>query len=92
MSEKKPNFDEYIRLGEPSKKECAQICTLDCTLEEFAVLEFLKERPMATQKEVAAQIKKSERTVKTITVSLQDKGLLKRTGGRRNGLWEVTTS
>ena len=67
----------------------SNIHTLDCTLEESAVLEFLKEHPAATQKEAAAQIKKSERTVKSITVSLQDKGLLKRTGGRRNGLWEV---
>jgi DNA-binding MarR family transcriptional regulator len=67
----------------------SKICTLDCTLEELSVLEFLKERPTATQKEVAGRIKKSERTVKTITVSLQEKGLLKRTGGRRNGAWEV---
>jgi fido (protein-threonine AMPylation protein) len=72
-----------------SESKC-NICTLGCTLEEAAVLEFLKGHPTATQKEVAMQIKKSERTVKTITVNLQDKGLLKRTGGRRNGAWEVT--
>jgi fido (protein-threonine AMPylation protein) len=75
--------------SEQSSGAKSNICTLDCTLEELAALEFLKDHPMATQKEIAGQIKKSERTVKTITVSLQNKGLLKRTGGRRNGSWEV---
>lgn len=42
------------------------ICTLNCTLEEIAVLNFLREQPKATQKEIAAHIGKSERTVKTM--------------------------
>ena len=41
------------------------ICTLDCTLEEMAVLNFLREQPKATQKEIAVHIGKSERTVKS---------------------------
>ena len=40
------------------------ICTLNCTLEELALLNFIKEKPNATQKEIAAHIGKSERTVK----------------------------
>lgn len=68
------------------------ICTLDCTLEEIAVLNFLREQPKATQKEIAAHIGKSERTVKTITVKLAGKGIIERKDGRRNGFWEVKTN
>ena len=60
-----------------------------CTLGEHFVLEFLKTNPQATQKEVAAHIRKSERTVKTITSNLQQKNLLERRNGKRNGFWIV---
>ena len=60
-----------------------------CTLEEHFVLEFLKDNQNATQKEIAAHIKKSERTVKTITGNLQQKNLLERHNGKRNGFWVV---
>ena len=68
------------------------ICTLSCTLEEIAVLNFLREQPKATQKEIAAHIGKSERTVKTITVNLTEKGIIERKNGKRNGFWEVKTN
>ncbi|MDR2233324.1 MAG: antitoxin VbhA family protein [Tannerella sp.] len=60
-----------------------------CTLEERFVLEFLNENPKATQKEIAAHIQKSERTVKTITANLQSKNLLQRINGKRNGFWKI---
>ena len=66
-----------------------KICTLNCTLEEIAVLNFLRELPKATQKEIAAHIGKSERTIKTITVNLTEKGIIERKNGRRNGFWEI---
>jgi len=58
-------------------------------LEERFVLEFLKNNPKATQKEIAARIRKSERTVKTITTNLRQKGLLERKNGKRNGFWAI---
>ncbi len=66
-----------------------KICTLNCTLEEIAVLNFLQERPKATQKEIATHIGKSERTVKTITINLTEKGIIERKNGKRNGFWEI---
>lgn len=66
-------------------------CTLDCTLEEIALLDFIKGRPKATQKEMALHIGKSERTVKSLTVKLSEKGVLERKGGRRSGYWLVNT-
>ena len=68
------------------------ICTLSCTLEEVAVLNFLREQPKATQKEIAAHIGKSERTVKSITVNLTEKGIIERKNGKRNGFWEIKTN
>ena len=67
------------------------ICTLNCTLEEMAVVNFLREQPKATQKEIAAHIGKSERTVKTITVKLVEKGIIERKNGKRNGFWVIKT-
>lgn len=64
-------------------------CTLDCTLEEIAVLNYLKEKPNATQKEIAQHIGKSERTVKSVTVNLSERGIIERKNGRRNGFWEI---
>ena len=45
--------------------------------------------PTATQKEIAAKIGKSERTVKSITIALQEKNILRRVNGKRNGYWEI---
>ena len=64
-------------------------CTLDCTLEEIAVLNYLKEKPNATQKEIAQHIGKSERTVKSMTVNLSERGIIERKNGRRDGFWEI---
>ena len=61
----------------------------NCTLEEIALLSIVKKNPFATQKEIAEQIGKSERTIKTITVTLQKKDILRRANGKRNGYWEI---
>ena len=71
------------------KSSKSNICTLDCTLEEIAVLRCIEANPQMTQKEMAATIRKSERTVKTITSSLVDNGIIIRRNGRRNGWWEI---
>ncbi|MDR2467267.1 MAG: Fic family protein [Prevotellaceae bacterium] len=70
----------------------SNICTLNCTLEEHFVLEFLKHNPKATQKEIAIHVHKSERTIKTITIALQQKGLIERKNGKRDGFWHITTN
>ena len=82
--------DNKIQSAKTVKKENSK-CK-NCTLEEHFVLEFLKDNPKATQKEIAAHIHKSERTVKTITMNLQAKGLLERKNGKRNGFWEIVVN
>lgn len=60
-----------------------------CTLEEIALLKAIGEKPEATQKELAKVINKSERTVKSLTTNLQEKGVLERRNGKRHGFWVV---
>ena len=61
----------------------------NCTLEEIAVLRVIQSNPSATQKLIATEIGKSERTVKSITARLQEQGILIRKNGKRNGHWEI---
>lgn len=67
----------------------SQFDTLDCTLEELAVLRTIEANPQITQTEIAKAIKKSASTVKRITSALVEKGILIRRNGRRNGWWEI---
>lgn len=66
-----------------------QFDTLDCTLEELAVLKTIEDNPKITQTEIAKSIKKSASTVKRITSDLVKKGIISRRNGRRNGWWEI---
>ncbi|MBQ9953736.1 MAG: Fic family protein [Clostridia bacterium] len=87
------NRDLHISgsIASPKCNERDEICTLDCTLDELAVLNLLKADGKRTQKKIAECIKKSERTVKTITSSLEKKGLIERINGKRFGYWKVHT-
>ena len=66
-----------------------KICTLNCPLDELAILQLIIENPNITQKEIADRIGKSERTVKNKVASLKEKGYIQRLNGKRNGRWEV---
>lgn len=63
--------------------------TLELTLEELAIINVLMANPSATQKQIAEMTGKSERTIKRRTVEMQDKGLISRENGKRNGKWKV---
>lgn len=79
----------HILWKEDEKGQSANPKCKNCTLDETAVLEFLAENPHATQKMIAEKIGRSERTAKTLTKLLQEKGLLVRKNGKRSGFWEV---
>ena len=63
--------------------------TLEVSLEELAIINILIKEPTATQKRIAELTGKSERTIKRRTVEMQDKGLICRENGKRNGKWKV---
>ena len=61
----------------------------NCTLEEQAIITILKVNSTITQEEIAKQINKSLRTIKTRMMEMQEKGLIERKNGKRNGEWIV---
>lgn len=67
----------------------SQFDTLKCSFEELAILKAVADNPQITQDELKDVIRKSLATVKRITVSLQEKGILVRKNGKRNGYWEI---
>lgn len=73
-------------IAEASK---GKICTLDCPLDELAILKLIVDNPNITLKEIAVKIGKSERTIKNKVASLKKKGYIQRLNGKRNGKWEV---
>ena len=81
--------NRYLHVDYPVQSEetgdsKSKICTLNCTLEELAVLRLLKADSKATQEQLAEQIHRSPRTVKTITSRLTEKGYLARRNGKRH--------
>jgi len=74
---------QSAKAGEELPPKCK-----NCTLEEVALLRIVQKNPSATQKEIATEIGKSERTVKSITIALQEKNIIRRVNGKRNGYWE----
>ena len=72
--------ESVIQSAKIQKSKCK-----NCTLEELAIINELIRNPSITQKELAGIIGKSERTVKTRTVEMQEKGLIARENGKRNG-------
>lgn len=63
--------------------------TLELSLEELAIINILMNNPTSTQKQIAELTGKSERTIKRRTVEMQEKGLICRENGKRNGKWKV---
>ena len=61
----------------------------NCSLEEQAIINILKSNPTIRQKDIALKINKSVRTIKKYMLSMQDKGLIERKNGKRNGEWIV---
>ena len=81
--------DEKVVQSAMEEVSKGKICTLNCPLDELAILKLIIENPNITQKEIANRIGKSERTVKNKVALLKEKGYIRRLNGKRNGKWEV---
>lgn len=84
--------NRYLHIDFQSANENISKCqngSLSCTLEELAILKVLKDNPTITQKALALAVNTSERTIKRRTVEMQEKGLIERVNGKRNGQWKV---
>ena len=80
--------ESAIQSANKENSKC-QNGTLKLSLEELAIINVLKNNPSATQKQIAELTGKSERTVKRRTVEMQEKDLISRENGKRNGRWKV---
>lgn len=81
--------DENASQSAKNETPKCQIDTLECTLEELAVLDLIKKNPSIKQAELAEQTGKSVRSIKRIIDSLKAKQYIRRVDGKRYGKWEV---
>lgn len=75
---------DYIESAKQVNPKCKNY-----TLEEQAIINIIKNNPKVKQEEIASMIKKSVRTIKTRMIDMQNKGLIVRKNGKRNGEWRV---
>ena len=61
----------------------------DVSERDITIMEILRNNPNITLQEVADKISKSLRTVKIAVKSLQERGLVERVGGKKNGTWKI---
>lgn len=80
--------ESSIQSAKNESPKC-QIDTLECTLEELAVLNLIKKNPAVKQTELAEQTGKSVRSIKRIVDSLKEKQYICRVDGKRFGKWEI---
>ncbi len=84
---------DYVEPGDSQsvilKAPKSQFDTLECSLEELAILELIKKNPIVKQQELADTTGKSLSTVKRLMKSLQDKNYIRRESGKRYGKWEL---
>lgn len=59
------------------------------TLEEQAIINIIKDNENVKQEEIAKLTGKSVRTIKSIMSEMQDKDIINRIGGKKNGKWIV---
>ena len=83
----KCNEPEFQSVNFESPK--VQNDTLECTLEDIAILKLIAENPAITQKELAMQTGKSVSSIKRAMASLQKKQYIPRVNGKRYGTWQI---
>ena len=80
------SVDSQSAKNESSK---CQFGTLECTLEELALLKLIATNPSIKQQELADAAGKSLRTVKRLMKTMQEKNYIRRESGKRYGKWEL---
>jgi ATP-dependent DNA helicase RecG len=81
------SFDVQQNKVQPEEEVKCRDRTLNCTLTEKAILDYVRENPTAKQADIAVAVGKSLRAVKVEMISLREKRLLRREGARKTGKW-----
>ena len=88
----KNDIDQYLNTTVDTTQKSRTTTQKTLTATQKAILEYLKEHPIATRQEVAEALGNiTEDGIKYHFSRLQQKGYLKREGGRKLGHWVVTT-
>ncbi len=83
--------NRYTHIDDTQSTDKARIKDNNCTLEEQAIINLLQMNPEITQEEIAKQINRSLRTVKSYMSKMQEKGLIERKNSKKNGEWITKT-
>jgi len=81
--------NRYAHIDYVQMVDTDNIKKINYTFEEQVIMNILKNNPRMTQEEIAKQINKSLRTVKTYMAQMQKKGLIGRENGKKNGEWII---
>ena len=83
-------FEYPERATTQSDQKTTQKTIQNLTEQQQAMLSFIKEHPEATRKEISESLSNiTEDGVKYNLSRLQELGLLKRIGGRKQGYWQI---
>lgn len=61
-------------------------------MEEQKIIDLIIDNPNITQNELAKALNVTERTIKRRMKTMQDKDLIKRENGKRNGQWVINSN
>ena len=81
--------NEPLKSNLKAQNEPLNNLTGKATLTEIAVLQVIAENPSVKIEEMAANTKKSRSTIKRAIDRLREKGVIERTGAKKNGSWKI---
>ena len=80
----------HIKVDGPKvRNEPLNNLTEKASLTEIAVLQLIAENPSVKIEDMAANTKKSRSTIKRAIDRLREKGIIERTGAKKNGSWKI---
>ncbi|MGN1379613.1 MAG: Fic family protein [Bacilli bacterium] len=75
---------DYVQSANDITSKCK-----NCTLDEHVIINIIKNNPTVNQEKIAVMLNKSVRTIKSRMTEMQEKGLIARKNGKRNGKWII---
>lgn len=84
--------NRYLHIDFQSDIQSDNSAEQNVTLDELALLKIIDGNPSITQVQLAEKMEVTDRTIKRKMKLLQEKGLIKRINGKRNGHWEILIS
>lgn len=81
--------NRYLYIDFQSDIQSDKSIEQNVTLDELALLQLISKNPSITQIQLAEKMQVTDRTIKRKMKLLQEKGLIQRVNGKRNGYWKI---